>query len=329
MNPSFTPSIEQKKSPEKDPADFVFEFLGDASEYLHEDTLAKIISDARLTQPEILDALKTQTEHSRNVSYDKYKKRFTVSGEEGLTIGAIVAARHMGIDVNLPDELDQSGDGKKLRKVLAQKISEDRISDSINRELGTVLAEKTKMRDALKSEAYQKIADRAGIKSEQLGVQAEQIMMGALEAIAIDHSDLGLSITPGNAYQDVEEKIDFIISTKTKKRGVEVEKSEAKHETLFDEKHIGIQFTINSSKQEHKADQIKKAKARGVDVDDILYVAVDMKILSQAISDWKKANKPIKGPWGFLPEQVRKTAISNFFDSILTPDQIRGLINKI
>ena len=324
MNPTFTPSIEQKKSTEKDPGDFVFEFLGDASEYLHEDALAKIVSDARLAQPEILTALKTQTEHSRTVSYNKFKKRFTVSGEEGLTIGAIVAARHMGIDVNLPDELDQSGDGKKLRKVLVQKISEDRIATNVNRELGTILAEKTKMRDVLKSEAYQKIADRAGIKSEQLGVQAEQIMMGALEAIAIDHSDLGLSITPGNAYQDVEEKIDFIISTKTKRRGVEVEKNE----TTFDEKHIGIQFTINSSKQEHKADQIKKAKARGVDVDDILYVAIDMKILAQAISDWKKVNKPVKGPWAYLPEQVRKTAITNFFDSILTTDQIKGLVNN-
>lgn len=324
MNPSFTPSIEQKRSSEKDPGDFVFEFLGDASEYLHEDALAKIISDARLTQPEILDSLKTKTEHSRVVLYDKYKKRFTVSGEEGLTIGTIVSARHMGIDVNLPDELDTSGDGKKLRKILAQKISEDCIANNINRELGNVLAEKTKMRDALKSEAYQKIADRAGIKSEQLGVQAEQVMMGALEAIAIDHSDLGLSITPGNAYQDVEEKIDFIISTKTKKREVEVEKNE----TVFDEKHIGIQFTINTSKKIHKLDQITKAKARGVDVDDILYVAIDMKILRQAIAEWEGANKPIKGPWSFLPEHVRKTAILNFFDSILTSDQIRGLVNN-
>jgi hypothetical protein len=324
MNPTLTPSIE-KKTPEKDPADFVFEFLGDASEHLLEDVIANIVSSARSAQPEILDSLKNQSEHSRTVSYDKYKKRFSVSGEEGLSMGTIITARHMGIEVTLPDELDKSGDGKKLRKVLAQKISEDRITDNVNRELGNALAEKTKMRDALKSEAYQKIADRAGIKSEQLGVQAEQIMMGALEAIAIDHSDLGLSITPGNAYQDVEEKIDFIISTKTKRRGVEVEKNE----TTFDEKHIGIQFTINSSKQEHKTDQIKKAKARGVDVDDILYVALDMKILAQSISDWKKANRPIKGPWAYLPEQVKKTAISNFFDSILTPDQIRGLVNNM
>ncbi|MDB4984152.1 MAG: hypothetical protein JWM20_331 [Patescibacteria group bacterium] len=324
MNPTFTPPIEKQKPLEKNPADFAYEFLGDAIEHLHEDQIAAIVERAKSSQSEILESIKTPSEHSRNVSYDKFKKRFSVAGEEGVTMGQIIAARHMGMDVTIPEEVDQSGDGKKLRRILAEKISQDRIANDANRELGTVLSEKAKMRDMMKSEAYRKIAERSGVESEQLGVKAEQIVMGALETIAIDRPDLGLSIASANAYQDVEEKIDFIISTKQKKRGIGIEKDEVS----FDEKHIGIQFTINTSKREHKEDQIKKAKARGMDVDDILYVAIDMKILSLAISSWKKDGKSIKGPWSYLPESVRKAAIANLFDSVLTQDQVRGLVES-
>lgn len=302
-------------------AGFASEFLSDAEEYLPKERITEIVTSAHNNLSEIKKTLESNDGTKSIVTYDRFKKRFSVGVEEGVTIGAIIASRHLGTSVQLPQSLEASGDGKKLVRIMTEKISTDQMTGELNRELGTNLAEKTRMKDVMKSDAYLKIAERSGLESKQMGVKAEQVVMGALEAIAIDRPDLGLSVMSANAYQDVEEKIDFIISTKQKRRGVGFEKGDVS----FDEKHIGIQFTVNTSKKEHKLDQIAKAKERGVDVDDILYVAIDMKILSAAIYSWEKDLKPIRGPWSYLPETIRKIATIELFQGILTPEQVKTL----
>ena len=149
--------------------------------------------------------------------------------------------------------------------------------------------------------------------------------MGVLESIAIDNPELGLTISPANAYQDVEEKIDFIIATKQTKRGVGVDSPDM----MPTDKHIGIQFTTNLASKKHKQEQIDNAKKRGVDVDDILYVSIDMNILKTAIKQWSDDGKSIKGPWIKLPQEIRTTAIQELFKSILTNDQISEIIKTV
>lgn len=315
MNFHEAPKPEQ--APENSLLAFAREFLSDAKDYLSDEEIAAIVRDR---QPEY--ASKGSSESARAVSYDKYKKSFSV-GNETVSMGTIVAARRMGVEVALPEELNSSGDGKKLRRILGEKMTEDAVAADLNKQLAAILANKTKDRDMMKSAAYEKIAERAGTQSEQLGIKAEEIVMGVLEGIAIDRPDLGLNILPANAYQDVEEKIDFIIATKQKRKKIGVEGADLAE----NEKHIGIQFTINASAAAHKQDQIQKAKARGVDVDDILYVQIDSGILARALSEWKKT-KSIKGPWNYLPKPVRERAIQELFKSILTEEQVRGLVEK-
>ena len=179
-------------------------------------------------------------------------------------------------------------------------------------------------KDTMKSNAYKEISKREGIESEQLGVIAEKMMCGVAEMISIDRADLHVEVLPANAYQDVEEKIDFILNTKTKNRGVGINKDE----TVIDEKSFGIQFTINTKKADFKNEQIQKAKERGIDVDDILYVSIDYNMLRNAMIEWKKKGEPISGPWNFLPRETQKNALKNLFHSIITPEQEESLLKN-
>jgi len=116
-------------------------------------------------------------------------------------------------------------------------------------------------------------------------------------------------------------KIDFIIHSKEKAKGVGINRLE----TEFKEKSIGIQFTINKNVISHKTDQILKAKERGVKVDDIIYVDLDGRILQKAIIEWEKVEKPIAGPWKFLPPEIKKGVLENLLGEVLTEEQKNSL----
>lgn len=295
-------------------------FLGEEKKVIDIAVFSKIIDDS---EKEIKDK-ENQKGNGPVAEYDKYKKKFNVGKEEGLSMGSIVSARRWGVDINLSENIEQSGEGKKLSKVMKAKQMEDILNTHLNKELAERLAEINRKKDMMMSMAYAKISERTGVESKQLGVMAEQIIIGVLEGMSIDRPDLGFDIIEANAFQDVNNKIDFIIATKHKNRGVGINKNE----TSFEEKSIGIQFTTNTSKGEHKADQIAKAKGRGVEVDDIVYVEMDKKILQEAISKWEKDGKSISGPWKFLSPEIRRQILSNLLGGLLDEEQKKSLVKN-
>jgi hypothetical protein len=147
------------------------------------------------------------------------------------------------------------------------------------------------------------------------------MMQGIAEMISLDRPDLHIDIRPANAYQDVEEKIDFIISTKSKNRGVGIEATEDQYE----EKSFGIQFTVNKSATAHKLDQIEKAKKRTTDMDDILLVSIDQTMVRTALINWQKAGRKIHGPWNYMPSESKKKVIETLFGGVLKPEEIESL----
>lgn len=296
------------------------EFLDEQVSFISEHTHA-VLPDLVKEQVQTLADSWNHAEVNSVVSYDKYKKSF-VAGTTPATAGEIIASRHWGHAYAFPEKLDASIQGKNARKNALAYHTTDTITEKLNHELATRFVVEYQNKDLLKAEAFQEVAKRTdGNKSEQLGVFAEAIMQGVIETFAIDREDLGITVLPGNAYQDVIDKIDFIIATKQKKRGVGIEQAD-----LSDEKHIGIQFTINTSKAVHKQDQIEKAKARGTHMDDIIYVAIDKKELSTAVEKWKKDGKNIRGPWNYLSADIRKNAIHALLGSVITPEQEQSII---
>lgn len=294
-------------------------FLGDEACFIDENVFSNIIDNVVNNTPSVKENM--ENGDGRIVTYDKYKKAFSIGNEKNVSIGGIVSARRLGINFIIPESMESYGDGKKVRKLVTESILNDYLYQQLNKELATTLSESTKDKDALLSKAYFEIAKRSGVENRQTGVFAEQIIMGILENFAIDHPELGFTIQEANAYQDVSNKIDFIIHTKEKKKGVGINRLEKE----FDEKSIGIQFTINKNAEEHKKDQIKKAQARGLEVDDILYVDLDKRILEKAITDWEKSGKQIAGPWKYLPMEIKRSILRNLFNKSLNEEQEKTL----
>lgn len=302
---------------------FTEEFLGENHDTLDRETLNQAISHGKERAERAIKELAIPHPTRRMVTYDSFNETFTVKNERGISLGTLIASRHLGINVTMTEVLDRSEPGKHAVATIKQKLYEDHVSQSINKKLAEQLSRETAQKDALLSKAYAKIAERSELTSEQLGVRAEQLVIGKLEAIALDNPDFGLSVTPANAFQDVGEKIDFVLSTQTKKRGVGIEEGE-----LSEEKHIGIQFTINSRKQEQKTQQINRSKERGTEMDDILLVTIDMSLFERAIKDWEEKKKPLCGPWNYLPEEVQHQALNELLKSLLTDEQIQQLLTS-
>lgn len=295
------------------------EFLGEEKIHINEHTLTEIQDKAKAHEKMILTQIE-QGEGDRDITYNKYKKEFLIDGER-TTTGEIVASRHFGSSLSLPAK-GSSFEEKRLHQMYVEHHVRDVLTSESNKALAEALAKANEKKDHFISEAYAKIAEREGKESEQLGVIAEKLMIGVAETIAIDRPDLHLIIRSANAYQDVAEKIDFIISTKTKKRGVGVDTKEGE----YDEKNFGIQFTLNTSKKEFKEDQIAKAKARGLDVDDILLVYVEQDTLLKAVRKWKEKGNSHKGPWVELSKETQHKTLRTLFEGILSEEEIDTLI---
>lgn len=299
-------------------------FLGNEKDIIKHDVFLKILAEVNDMIPQIENDMK-DSKNKWSVRYDKYEKRFHTLLREKINVGDMISARRWGMNVFVRNSEKQSGDEKRFQKIMLEKLVNDKLHEKLNKELASELSEMTKMKDALMSNAYKKIAERSDKKNEQLGIVTEQIVLGVLEGMSIDRSDLGFSVIEANAYQDVHDKIDFIIATKQKKKGVGINRNEVE----FEGKSIGIQFTTNKSAFEHKTDQINKAKERGVEVDDIVYVDIDGKLMNEAIHKWENSRKPISGPWNFLPAEIRKQTLQNLFRGLLTEEQERSLVKDI
>lgn len=322
--PETTPTIETNFGTREQFSKSADEFLGDAKIHLQPDTYEEIIQENIARTQETLERITTESPDKKIITHDKYKG-FMVSGAPA-TMGQIVAARHLDKSIVVPAELDKSGMGKKLRKLVIEKTLQDDLYAELNHALARELTTSTQQKDLFKSHAYAKIAERYETPKfhEQLGVIAESVIQGFAEMIAIDRPDLGISVMPANAYQDVEEKVDFVITTTTKRRGAGVELVDP----LIEEKHVGIQFTTNIAKEIFKKDQIEKAKERGTSLDDIVYVAVDAKTIALAITTWEKKHKPLSGVWGEFSKRTQLEIVKGLFHSLITEEQERSLLKS-
>ena len=320
---------------------------------LGEEILAEAKNKSLETEKKLADIFSAQKESSQNsaqtVTYDKYKKAFLMAGEK-VSAGELVASRHFvgniensDIGFMLGKGSETTFEGKRLIKTYKEYAARDTLTDELNHELALALADKTVREDMFKSKAYRAIGERSGVgaknktdetngtntrenhaHNEQLGVIAEKMMQGFAEMISIDRPDLHLEIRPANAHQDVEEKIDFIISTKTRRRQVGVDAKD----DIYEEHNFGIQFTVNTTKIDSKLEQIAKARERALEVDDILLVAIDSKIVTDALRAWEQNGKSIRGPWEHMSDGVKDRVLETLFQNVLKQEEIESLKKK-
>jgi len=298
-------------------------YLGEEKKYISKDTESKIRREILTEEEEILSSLFTTIPKEDTISYDKYKKSFIFENNK-ISLGEIVSSQRLGVNFSLQKSILETGEGKRLAKILKEKRVTGIITEKYSKDLAKNLKEEFKSKDLLKSKAYKEINERIGKRQEQFGVQAEQIFIGLLESLSLDREDLAFKVYEANPWQDVENKIDFILERKNKKRGIGVEESEK--EEL---KTIGVQFTTALSKREHKLDQIQKAKNKIKDIDDIVYVEIDSMVLRKAISEAEKTNNKFINPVKFLPEKIKNQLLKNLFTGILNEKEIESLNKNV
>lgn len=254
------------------------------------------------------------------INYDQYKKEFRDENKKKFTRGEIIASRHLGFnferqDFDTNDQLIKRQTLGDYNKLSARDI----YLRELNIKLAEFLSVSYKSKDLSKSNDYKLTAERLSKlekqEEKQLGFFAEQLMIATFERLSIDRKDdLGLEVYPANAYQDINDKIDFIISSKNKSKGVGTE--------------IGIQFTINERAKEHKEEQISKAKNRNIEVSDILLVSLNMEDLLRAKELWAKNGKDIAGPWKYLPKNVKEEILRKILRSLVDEHLIESLVKK-
>lgn len=256
------------------------------------------------------------------VSFDKRKKEFTADGKV-VPKSYFAVASIWGKDFAFEENGELPFDYKQMKKKYQSAWIKEEVSKKLSPVIASIEAGRNRKDNAAIAHAYSAIEERFGQESsEQIGSRAEQVVRSFLTRIAAEVQDLKIEIHPANPYQDVHQKIDFIIEVTSKKRGVGIVEDENISHTL------GIQFTVNDSKIEHKKEQIQKAKNRAMDIDDIILVAVNQNIMSSALEKWQKSGDSFREPAEFLTYDTRMKLLRELFTNLLSPEDVEKIIKK-
>ncbi|MCI0479096.1 hypothetical protein L0Y59_00955 [Candidatus Uhrbacteria bacterium] len=240
------------------------------------------------------------------VATDRDGKRFPVSTGELLTDG----------DWGIRYDLDPASVPKHLRKRYA--VAEAK------RELQTYLDTQILLQESasgwtheFKRDTYARILDEreAETAMERSGLVAERMVKNLLKKASIDFG-LDFVIHDVDVYQDVEQKVDFIIRRRDADRGVKVE----------EERRVGIQFTINKTQraQEKKTKQIERAKrelTRGDRIQDIVLVTMPMDDIRDMLHAWKRHRNP-GGPDAAWDVETKQRILRGIFSKLIPDEDI-------
>ena len=231
----------------------------------------------------------------------KDAKLFTENNQE-ITLGDLLTGEDWGLNYNLDPETVPRNIRKKyviekakseLRELTNWQIYFDHaFSDNTHLDL--------------------KVAYYGAMKTEHppLGIVLEKMVRTYMKKMAINHN-LNYSIQESDIFQDVVQKIDFIIHLKEHRRGVRFEESHSS-----DEHNIGIQFTTNTNEDKisFKERQIERSRRQLSNTDEVdevedIVLAVlfveESSQLSQAYLNWKKSNLQ-QTPDAYLPEAIKE-----------------------
>lgn len=137
-------------------------------------------------------------------------------------------------------------------------------------------------------------------------------------------STLNFEIIDTNLYQDIEQKIDFIIHRRNRLRGVATEVDDNMQD-------IGIQFTTNTDPNvlNRKIEQVERVKrSLGPDgaIEDLTLVKMSPELSQTLYANYKRwRDDPRKLPGGpdkLLPADFKEQLFRNILNGILSPEEV-------
>ncbi|MFA5070440.1 MAG: hypothetical protein WC528_04115 [Patescibacteria group bacterium] len=255
----------------------------------------------------------------RTVSFDEAEGVFVYQDDRGRRQKATFGEIMTDMDWNVLYHLDKDSAPRPMVKKYLVERAKAKLSALLDLQIiksesgSSVVHEK-------KQQAYRRIEmDRqSGAVKESWGLVSELIVKDFLKKLSLD-KDFPFKIKEADVFQDVEEKIDFIIHLEKKKRGVNVETDEKA-------KDIGIQFTVSPEVAPHKEQQLQKArqdvKKQGERIDDIVLVVFPLKMASALQRQWRHEGRPAGGPDKFLYRQEAEKLFKELLQGVLKPEEI-------
>ncbi len=236
-----------------------------------------------------------------------------------VTTGDIMTDGEWGVTYALDRGID-----RRVQKRYFVERAKQQLSDLLNEQVAVTEATSYK-NDPKKRMAYENIAADHERSVEHLGIVAEKMVRTFLEKLTYDYPELDFRVERADTFQDVEEKIDFLIHRKSHTRAVDVD---------VPEKHAeGVQFTINPKAEvaQHKREQIARVLGearRREHIDDIVLVSLPTQDFAEAYATWKQWQQP-GGPEKNWERDVREKVFRNVLQDLFSPAELEAQWQKI
>jgi hypothetical protein len=243
-----------------------------------------------------------------------------------VTIGEIIADGEWGIEYDL--------DTKTVPRAVRKRYLVERAKRQLRHLLdGQIIIDElnNSQTHIYKREAYRHIASDASAEFKS-GFIAERMIESFLTTIMYD-LNADFKVMKADVYQDVEQKIDFIIKRKFHTRSVQVEEDTADVASPTERASLGIQCTINldRSKLEHKERQIEQARrglAKEGPVEDLVLVQIPSLHIRSIYEKWARS-KTSGGPTKLWDKEVKVIIFREIMKGILTPQEIEEYCQRL
>ncbi len=254
------------------------------------------------------------------ISVSSHEGNFFATNSMGIQTPITIAEIMTDNEWGLSYTFDNSVNIHDIRSYYLEQLKGD-LREKLDKQI--IISETNFTRgDSFKQDAYRAIETRMEQGSEQGGVVAEKMVKNFLKKLAIE-TDADFEIIDADVYQDVEQKIDFIIHRRNneKNRGAKINESD----TATD---IGIQFTLNTDKTDQKQRQINNAKRNlGNDIDDIVLVTLPVAQASNLYKKWSE-HKTSGGPEKSWDNNTQETIFRGVMKQVLSGEEIDQFCDK-
>lgn len=240
-----------------------------------------------------------------------------------LTKGEVMAAAEWGTWWMF----DKSIDANLQREIMSNQVRYV-IAEEFDKQIAAFGKADTGSYD-LKRDTYERIEERNfNIDKMPAGILSEKMLMSILTKEMYDHDNYSFKVESVDIYEDVEHKVDFIITYKNKNRGVRVGEPETNR--------LGIQFTLNPNAREHKEKQINRVKKHGLkaaEIDDLILIVMPLDDISKKYQEWRydengkrhaAENLDPRGPDMYWDEATKNEILNGLLHGIEEAEKMHG-----
>ncbi|MBT3412829.1 MAG: hypothetical protein HOJ15_01890 [Candidatus Jacksonbacteria bacterium] len=243
---------------------------------------------------------------------EKQGDEYVVDGES-VSLGAIMTDGSWGIDYSF----DAGSVPKVVRKKYLVEEARRRLQDLLDQQ---IIADE--MDRGYNAPTYDIIKQDKERRVEKPGLIAEKMVEIFLKKLTYDYG-VDFDVETADVYQDVEQKLDFIIRRKSRARGVEVSAREGE-----EAERLGVQFTIDQTQAKRTAklkqiDRTKNQFRRSGDhpVDDIVLVSVPLDGVKRIFDKWKRTQAS-GGPDELWDIKTKERIFRGVMEGVLTVEEI-------